>query len=69
MVFALYMSVILILISPAGDFQLITWSKDRTLRFWPIDAEVMHVCAYYHSPMSTPAHFNDFCRKLVTYLK
>ncbi|KAF8907725.1 hypothetical protein CPB84DRAFT_1813522 [Gymnopilus junonius] len=23
------------------DFQLITWSKDRTLRFWPIDAEVM----------------------------
>lgn len=25
------------------DFQLITWSKDRTLRFWPIDAEVMQV--------------------------
>ncbi|KAF8168512.1 hypothetical protein B0H34DRAFT_685839 [Crassisporium funariophilum] len=24
------------------SFQLITWSKDRTLRFWPIDAEVMH---------------------------
>lgn len=23
------------------DFQLITWSKDRTLRFWPIDQEVM----------------------------
>ncbi|TCD66873.1 hypothetical protein EIP91_000771 [Steccherinum ochraceum] len=24
-----------------ADFQLITWSKDRTLRFWPVDAEVM----------------------------
>ncbi|KDR70095.1 hypothetical protein GALMADRAFT_76692 [Galerina marginata CBS 339.88] len=23
------------------DFQLITWSKDRTLRFWPIDADAM----------------------------
>uniref|UniRef100_A0A8H7YBD1 RWD domain-containing protein n=1 Tax=Psilocybe cubensis TaxID=181762 RepID=A0A8H7YBD1_PSICU len=23
------------------DFQLITWSKDRTLRFWPIDGEAM----------------------------
>ncbi|KAH9843960.1 uncharacterized protein C8Q71DRAFT_21868 [Rhodofomes roseus] len=25
-----------------SDFQLITWSKDKTLRFWPIDAESMH---------------------------
>jgi WD40 repeat protein len=41
--------VILILISFAGDFQLITWSKDRTLRFWPIDGDVMHVCAFCHS--------------------
>jgi hypothetical protein len=24
-------------------FQLITLSKDRTLRFWPIDAETMQV--------------------------
>ncbi|KAH8096852.1 hypothetical protein BXZ70DRAFT_944805 [Cristinia sonorae] len=24
-----------------GDFQLITWSKDKTLRFWPIDSEIM----------------------------
>ncbi|KAH9947305.1 hypothetical protein B0H21DRAFT_739747 [Amylocystis lapponica] len=23
------------------EFQLITWSKDRTLRFWPVDTEVM----------------------------
>ena len=28
------------------DFQLITWSKDRTLRFWPINAEVMQVCTH-----------------------
>ena len=26
-----------------SEFQLITWSKDRTLRFWPIDSEVMAV--------------------------
>ena len=51
MVFAYSMSVILVLISFAGDFQLITWSKDRTLRFWPVDAEVMHVCAFRHSTM------------------
>lgn len=30
-------------------FQLITWSKDRTLRFWPIDFEVMQVCPPYVS--------------------
>lgn len=24
-----------------GDYHLITWSKDRTLRFWPVDAEIM----------------------------
>ena len=51
---------ILVLIGSAGDFQLITWSKDRILRFWPIDAEVMHVCAYYHIPMDPSTHFNDF---------
>ena len=47
------------LINSPGDFQLITWSKDRTLRFWPIDPEIMHVCAYYHFRMHT-THFNDF---------
>jgi WD40 repeat protein len=25
------------------DFQLITWSKDRTLRFWPVNSETMQV--------------------------
>lgn len=32
-----------------GDFQLITWSKDRTLRFSPVDSGTMAVCvtAYY----------------------
>ncbi|KAG2364093.1 hypothetical protein BDR07DRAFT_1355525 [Suillus spraguei] len=24
-----------------GDYHLITWSKDRTLKFWPVDAEIM----------------------------
>jgi hypothetical protein len=29
-----------------GDFQLITWSKDKTLRFWPIDKDVLPVCFF-----------------------
>jgi WD repeat-containing protein 59 len=29
-----------------GDFQLITWSKDKTLRFWPIDKDVLQVCFF-----------------------
>lgn len=29
-----------------GDYHLITWSKDRTLRFWPVDAEIMEVPNY-----------------------
>jgi WD repeat-containing protein 59 len=29
-----------------GEYQLITWSKDRTLRFWPVDAETMEVRNY-----------------------
>jgi WD repeat-containing protein 59 len=31
---------------PEGEgeaYQLITWSKDRTLRFWPIDADLVQV--------------------------
>ncbi|KAF4623173.1 hypothetical protein D9613_001382 [Agrocybe pediades] len=31
---------------PQDDFQLITWSKDRTLRFWPIDEDVMQKVGY-----------------------
>ncbi|KAG5220688.1 vacuolar membrane protein [Salix suchowensis] len=27
----------------ATEYQLITWSKDRTLRFWPMDQETMQV--------------------------
>jgi hypothetical protein len=30
-------------VSGSCDFQLITWSKDRTLRFWPIEPDVMQV--------------------------
>ena len=29
-----------------GDFQLITWSKDKTLRFWPIDQDVLQVHSF-----------------------
>ncbi len=30
-----------------GDFQLITWSKDKTLRFWPIDQDVLEVRSFF----------------------
>ncbi|KIK52863.1 hypothetical protein GYMLUDRAFT_233211 [Collybiopsis luxurians FD-317 M1] len=30
-------------------FQLITWSKDRTLRFWPVESEVMQKVGYSRS--------------------
>jgi WD40 repeat protein len=26
-----------------SEYQLITWSKDKTLRFWPVDSEIMQV--------------------------
>jgi hypothetical protein len=26
-----------------NEYQLITWSKDKTLRFWPVDSEIMQV--------------------------
>ncbi|KAJ7205052.1 hypothetical protein GGX14DRAFT_551619 [Mycena pura] len=39
-------------------FQLITWSKDRTLRFWPVDEETMQKFGYMRPegplPGSTP---------------
>lgn len=32
------------------QFQLITWSKDRTLRFWPIDPDLIQVsCLFFLS--------------------
>ena len=37
-----------------AEYQLITWSKDRTLRFWPMDSETMEA-----SISSTP--FNRRC--------
>ncbi|KAF8637465.1 hypothetical protein AX16_010793 [Volvariella volvacea WC 439] len=29
-----------------SEYQLITWSKDRTLRFWPIDSDLMQRVGY-----------------------
>ncbi|KAF5337912.1 hypothetical protein D9758_013131 [Tetrapyrgos nigripes] len=29
-----------------GGYQLITWSKDRTLRFWPMDSEALRKVGY-----------------------
>ncbi|KAF5346263.1 hypothetical protein D9756_011276 [Leucocoprinus leucothites] len=33
------------------EFQLITWSKDRTLRFWPVDTETLQKVG--HTPSSS----------------
>ncbi|GLB36811.1 putative WD40 repeats [Lyophyllum shimeji] len=35
------------------EFQLITWSKDRTLRFWPVEPEVMQQVGHTPRPQST----------------
>ncbi|KAK2464862.1 hypothetical protein APHAL10511_002938 [Amanita phalloides] len=32
------------------EFQLITWSKDRTLKFWPVDTEVLQKVGYALDP-------------------
>ncbi|KAG6900566.1 hypothetical protein C0993_008720 [Termitomyces sp. T159_Od127] len=32
------------------EYQLITWSKDRTLRFWPVEPEVMEQVGHAVSP-------------------
>ncbi|KAF9491085.1 hypothetical protein BDN71DRAFT_1453503 [Pleurotus eryngii] len=34
----------------ATEYQLITWSKDRTLRFWPMDQETMQKVGHIYSP-------------------
>ncbi|KZT12899.1 uncharacterized protein LAESUDRAFT_719207 [Laetiporus sulphureus 93-53] len=34
-----------------SEFQLITWSKDKTLRFWPVDTDVMQ-----RAGRTTPTH-------------
>ncbi|KAF9467004.1 hypothetical protein BDZ94DRAFT_1250295 [Collybia nuda] len=33
------------------EFQLITWSKDRTLRFWPVDADTMQKVGHVQEPI------------------
>ena len=29
--------------SENSEFELITWSKDKTLRFWPVDTDMIQV--------------------------
>ncbi|KAG1770755.1 hypothetical protein EDD22DRAFT_865833 [Suillus occidentalis] len=38
-----------------GDYHLITWSKDRTLRFWPVDAEIMEKVGH-KATTQAPSH-------------
>lgn len=44
-----------------SEFQLITWSKDRTLRFWPVDREVMEKVgtSSINKSSSIPGYFDD----------
>ncbi|KAJ3918668.1 hypothetical protein F5877DRAFT_42086 [Lentinula edodes] len=37
-------------------FQLITWSKDRTLRFWPVDSDMMRKVGYSRSGSNDSQH-------------
>ncbi|KDQ52927.1 hypothetical protein JAAARDRAFT_61692 [Jaapia argillacea MUCL 33604] len=37
-----------------GEFQLITWSKDRTLRFWPVGPDVMQRVGHVPGSHSRP---------------
>lgn len=47
-----------------NEYQLITWSKDKTLRFWPIDSEMIQVLVhlshsdsiYSHHPLQKVGH-------------
>ncbi|KAJ8495802.1 hypothetical protein ONZ45_g12696 [Pleurotus djamor] len=39
------------------DYQLITWSKDRTLRFWPIDLDTMQKVGHVYSPARGRARY------------
>ncbi|KAH7922738.1 hypothetical protein BV22DRAFT_1094123 [Leucogyrophana mollusca] len=41
-----------------GEYQLITWSKDRTLRFWPVDSETMEKTG--HAAASTNKGLSRF---------
>ncbi|KAF9218601.1 hypothetical protein BS17DRAFT_741950 [Gyrodon lividus] len=48
-----------------GEYQLITWSKDRTLRFWHVDSETMEKTGYIPGPTKPPTQsrfFADFGR-------
>ncbi|KAF7309628.1 WD-REPEATS-REGION domain-containing protein [Mycena indigotica] len=36
-------------------FQLITWSKDRTLKFWPVDEEMMQKVGHIRSDTEEPS--------------
>ena len=42
-----------------GDFQLITWSKDKTLRFWPIDQDVLEV-SFFFPPVFQGLQSSDY---------
>lgn len=35
-------------LAEGAEYQLITWSKDRTLRFWPVDSDTMEASISSH---------------------
>lgn len=37
----------------AKEYQLVTWSRDQTLRMWRIDPALQKLCGYEASPNST----------------
>ena len=43
-------------LAASTDFQMITWSKDQTLRMWPVDKELLTV-RWHLIPHPTNSHF------------
>ncbi|KAL0958954.1 hypothetical protein HGRIS_014266 [Hohenbuehelia grisea] len=48
-----------------SEYQLITWSKDRTLRFWPVDSDTMQKAGY--SPPRGRSRYKNNQRDSVTF--
>lgn len=50
------------------EFQLITWSKDGTLRFWPVDSDTKKasICvSIVECSVDVPAESGTFCQRQI----
>lgn len=58
--------VLSVCVSGSKDYQLVTWSRDQTLRIWRVDPQLQRVSVEPHRepscPVSTPASSCCCCR-------